>query len=383
MEPLKKEIDYRFKILYAVAMIMVCCGHTNGGGISILSDWFPYGGVHLSIFVFASGYFYKNSSERHIGKYILKKVKTLLVPLYVYNLAYGIIVQVLRRNGFEMGGEINFTNLVIAPIKNGHQFIYNMGGWFIVPLFMVEVYNILIQKLIHKINTSKEISTTVFFTTSIILGLIGNQLACLNYLSGWWLVLVRMLYFVPFWGLGIFYHQVLEKYDHKVPSIWYFAVIFIIKLIIVYYYGKMPVYTPSWCNNFTEGPIMPIINGFLGIALWMRIATILEPVIGKSKWINVIADNTYSIMMNQFLGFMIVKTLYALLSRIYVGFSDFDWVNYRTNIWWYYTPKGLNYTLIIYVVVGITLSVLFQKVIDQIKSLLLKIGSKKKFFAIY
>lgn len=128
---------------------------------------------------------------------------------------------------------------------------------------------------------------------------------------------------------------------------------------------------------------MPIINGFLGIALWMRIATILEPVIGKSKWINVIADNTYSIMMNQFLGFMIVKTLYALLSRIYVGFSDFDWVNYRTNIWWYYTPKGLNYTLIIYVVVGITLSVLFQKVIDQIKSLLLKIGSKKKFFAIY
>lgn len=179
---------------------MVCCGHTNGGSISILSDWFPYGGVHLSILVFASGYFYKNSSEKHIGKYILKKVKTLLVPLYVYNLAYGIIVQILRRNGFEMGGEIDFTNLVIAPIKNGHQFIYNMGGWFIVPLFMIETYNILTHKLIHKINISKEISETVFFATSIILGLIGNQLACLNYLSGWWLVFSKNALFCPVLG---------------------------------------------------------------------------------------------------------------------------------------------------------------------------------------
>lgn len=146
-----------------------------------------------------------------------------------------------------------------------------------------------------------------------------------------------------------------------------------IKLIIVYCYGKMPIYTPSWCDNFTEGPIMPIIIGFFGIALWMRIATILEPVIGKSKWVNVIADNTHSIMMNQFLGFMIVKTLYALLSRIHVGFSDFDWVSYKTNIWWYYTPKGVKYTLIIYVVVGIAFSILIQKMIDQIKSLPLKI----------
>lgn len=376
MEFSEKKIDYRFKILYAVAMIMVCCGHTYGGGISILSDWFPYGGMNLPIFVFASGYFYKYSSEEHFAKYMLKKVKNLLIPLYIYTLAYGIIVQILKLKGFEMGGEFNFTNLVIAPITNGHQFVYNMGGWFVAPIFMVEIYNVLIHKLIHKIN--KNISETVFFVINIILGLIGNRLACLGFLSGWWLVLVRMLYFVPFFGLGIFYRQVLEKFDRKIPSFWYFAVIFSIKLIIAYRYGYMLSYTPSWCNDFTEGPIMPIIIGFLGIAFWMRIATILEPVIGRSKWINVIADNTYAIMMNQFLGFMIVKAICALISKVYVGFSDFDWVSFKTNIWWYYTPKGIEYTNIIYVVVGIAFSIFVQKMIDFIKNRVAKIIIRKK-----
>ena len=31
----KKKIDYRFKILYAVAILMVVAGHCDGGGITL------------------------------------------------------------------------------------------------------------------------------------------------------------------------------------------------------------------------------------------------------------------------------------------------------------------------------------------------------------
>lgn len=44
----------------------------------------------------------------------------------------------------------------------------------------------------------------------------------------------------------------------------------------------------SWCNNLTEGPIIPILSGIVGIAFWMRIAEVLTPVIGKSRYINAI-----------------------------------------------------------------------------------------------
>ena len=56
----KKKIDYRFKILYAVAILMVVAGHCDGGGISLdFAQWFPYEGIHLALFTFCSGYFFK------------------------------------------------------------------------------------------------------------------------------------------------------------------------------------------------------------------------------------------------------------------------------------------------------------------------------------
>ena len=140
-------IDYRFKILYAVAILMVVCGHAGDGGISIISDWFPYGGLHLAMFAFSSGYFYKKNSETAVIRYLFKKLKTLILPLYIYTIIYGLIVQISRLKGFEIGGDFTLYNIIIAPITNGHQFSYNMGGWFVVPLFMVEAYNILIRKL--------------------------------------------------------------------------------------------------------------------------------------------------------------------------------------------------------------------------------------------
>ena len=359
-----KTLDYRFKILYAVGMILVLCDHTQGGGISIINDWFPYAGLHLSLFAFASGYFYKDTSEKHIKKYIGKKIRTLILPLYIYTVIYGLIVQILKLGGFEIGGNITLYNVFIAPITNGHQFIYNMGGWFIAPLFMVEVFNCIQRKILKSIHPN--IPEITFFSISLLLGVTGNYFACTGHVNGWWLVWVRMFYFVPFYGLGIFYKSTWEKYDRKIPCIWYFTAIFTVKLFIAYTYGRMPSYTPAWCHNFTEGPVMPIIVGYLGIAFWMRIATILEPVIGRSKWINLIANNTYSIMMNQFLGFMIVKTFYAILSKLNPGFSDFDWVSYKTNIWWYYKPRNLEYTLILYVAAGIIFPIMFQAICTRI-----------------
>lgn len=363
----EKSIDYRFKILYAVGMLMVVCYHTYGGGISILGDWFPYGSFQLALFVFCSGYFYRSKAEETVPKYLLKKLKSLIVPLYIYTVVYAIIVQFLKLKGFEIGSDISFYNIFIAPITNGHQFVYNMGGWFVAPLFMVEVYNIIIRKVLKVVN--KNISEWAFFLISIVIGISGNQLACMGYLHHGWLVLVRMFYFIPFYEMGILYKTKLEKIDKRIPSFWYFAIVFAVKLAIVYHYGRMLDYTPSHCNDYTEGPVMPIVIGYLGIALWLRIAILLEPVIGRSKWINLIADNTYSIMMNQFLGFMIVKTAYAIMSKIYVGFSDFNWISYKTDIGWYYIPKGLGYTRIIYVVAGITFSIIVQKIINKFVSL--------------
>lgn len=370
-------IDYRFKLLYAIGIIMVVGGHCGGGGFDLLNNWFPYYGFHLALFAFGSGYFYKKSAEENILKYAVKKLRTLIIPVYIYNVAYCIIVQVSKSYGFEIGGDPSFYNLVISPITNGHQFNYNLGGWFVIPLFMVEMYNVIIRKGIRLI-FGKDVSEYILWGISIALGLAGNQLACMGYLYRWCLVLIRMLYFIPFYELGIVFNKKLEVYDKKIPSFYYIAALFIIQFAIALYYGHMPVYSAAWCNDFTEGPVMPIIVGYIGIALWMRIAIIMEPVLGRSKYIVLIADNTFSIMLNHFLGFMLIKTIFATLNKITGAFSDFNWISYRTDIWYYYMPGGLLNSLIIYSLAGIVFPILLQKALDKVRLSVTKMISWKK-----
>ena len=49
--PPKKQIDYRFKLLYALGMIFIVAGHCNTGGISLLYDWFHVYGFHLGLLI--------------------------------------------------------------------------------------------------------------------------------------------------------------------------------------------------------------------------------------------------------------------------------------------------------------------------------------------
>lgn len=75
-------------------------------------------------------------------------------------------------------------------------------------------------------------------------------------------------------------------------------------------------------------------------------------------------------MMNQFIGIMIVKTIYGILSKYVETFGDFDWTKYKSDIGWYYVPGGINQSLIIYVVVGIAIPIIIQKIVKLIKNLL-------------
>ena len=59
--------------------------------------------------------------------------------MYGYTIAYGLLVRLLHRWGFQIGGKFNLHNILISPLNDGHQFVLNMAGWYIVPLFMVEI----------------------------------------------------------------------------------------------------------------------------------------------------------------------------------------------------------------------------------------------------
>ncbi len=337
------------------------------GGISLFYEFFPAYSFHMGLFMFSSGYFYKDAAENNVFKYILKKLKRLIFPMYIWNFFYALFAQFMSIKGFlPQTGWGGLRALFIEPIISGHQYIYNLGAWFVVPLFMVEVFHVVYRRIFLMIKN--DVKEYVCVIIALTFGMCGVYISSKGYNVGWWLVLARFLHFVPFYCSGVFYKRILERKD-CLPNGFYFLLIFTIQLIIIVVNGGAPLYEQVW-SKFTSFTFMPYIVGFLGIAFWLRITRILTPVIGKSKIINLIADNTFSIMVNQFLGFMLVKAFYACGFK-YTDFlfQDFNWEAYHTDIWYYYLPKGLSQTAIIYVFVSITLSISIQLLINKIKSL--------------
>lgn len=146
-----KKVNYQFKVLYALGIIFIVAGHSGGnGGMDFWTNWFPLYSFHLGIFVFASGYFYSEQAENTIPQYIWKKIKRMVIPLYIWNVFYGVFVLISKTQGFTIGGDFTLRNLLLTPVLTGHQFIYNLGGWFIIPLIGIEAFHVLFIKFLGK-----------------------------------------------------------------------------------------------------------------------------------------------------------------------------------------------------------------------------------------
>ena len=239
-------INYTFKILYALGIFFVTAGHVRCGGFSVFYEFIPFNAFHLALFVFASGYFYKSIYESEVVRFVVKKVKHLLVPLYLWNIFYALLIICLKSHHIDLyfGAKVTFATLVLKPIDNGHQFVYNMGGWFVVPLFMVQVYNVLIRKILNRFNFKHP--ECFYSIIALSLGVLGVSLAEHGINQHFNLCLNRMLYFIPFYQFGILY----KKYEHldKLNNFIYLGLIVIAELIIIYTHNGPLGYVPSFCR---------------------------------------------------------------------------------------------------------------------------------------
>lgn len=356
------EVNLQFKLLSAIGIIIIVSGHCYNGGISLAYEWFPTYSFNLALLVFISGYFYRPTHEEHFLKYIWKRTKRLVIPAYLWNIVYGLFVLLMSNFGYTIGGKVNLYNLFLMPFVDGEAFLYNLGSWFVYPLFCVCVFNVLFRRLLKLVKLDKEYLIMIIY---LAIGLIGIQLS-INMSAtdrkGLMLLLLRTMFFLPCFQLGRLYKAKLEQHD-KLNSIAYFAIIFGVQLIILTFFKDLE-YTPSKCSGFDNGFIIPYLTALTGIAFWLRISKLLTPIIKNWKFVRLIADNTYSIMIHQMIGYMCVKWLFYLVSVLTPLFADFNVKLMKTSIWYYYLPNGLKQYGMLYLAGGIFVPILIKKVCD-------------------
>lgn len=358
---MEKSINKQFLILQTIGILLVVLGHK--GGISLFSDWFEPYSFHMPLFIFISGYFYKKQNDFNFKGFLIKKIKSLLIPYFVWNFIYGIIVFILkRRNIINFGDDFTFNSLFIEPWKGGHQFIFNLASWFVLALFIVHISYALFRIILKTMKIENDyILLLIIFS----IGCTGIFLANDGYLNGWYLPLIRTMFLLPFYHIGYLYKEKIEKKD-SLNNYIYFLLIFTIQFLLIKKYKALG-FSSVWCNDFNKTNILlPYITSLTGILFWLRISKILVPSVNDSKIIKYVGENTWTIMMHHIFIFFLFNLFLSYVSPI-LGLSGFDYNALKNDIYYAYTPDTYSFR-IFYVILGITIPLTTKYTFSRITS---------------
>ena len=179
---------------------------------------------------------------------------------------------------------------------------------------------------------------------------------------------LRVLHLIIYYELGIFFRNYLESILKKIKSEIIFMIIFTLKLFFNLYYSASPAFFYGGSQYFNYSPITVITISILGILFWMQISNILEPLLGTNYYINIIANNTFSIIINHFFAIDLIKTFFAFISKNTKYCKDFDFKRfYSMDPRYIYIPNNNLQIGIFYFLICIILPIIIQKLIQKIK----------------
>lgn len=352
----------QFRILSALGILFVVAGHLGYGAFD-LGGLFPYYSFHVFIFLFVSGYFYKEEAEKHIGQYIWKKCTALLFPYFLWNLFYGILAQILHRAGFSLGETLSFKTLFLSPFLDGHQFLYNFSAWFVPALFLVEVINVLMRKVLGILHLKRE---WLIFICSLVLGMVTIQLAIGGHVWGLYKFPGRLLLMFPGFQMGRIYKEKVEAHDTLPDGIYFLTVTGAQVLISIFNAGL--AFGVVWVTSFANGCIVPYLTAATGIAFWLRISGILSRTPVISEKLTAVGRSTYSIMMHHAAVFMLIKGFFYLCSCLTPFCGEFDRELFFHDIHYIYLAGGTEACKWIYLLAGMGIPLLIKKGVEGVKA---------------
>lgn len=348
-------------MLKALAIMLVVSGHLE---FSLLGIFPPYS-FQIALFFFISGCLFKEKYLNNVSEFLVKRVKSLLVPYYLYTFVYlGITIIIAKLTGKFWGMPVNFKNYILTPYLNGHELDLTCPLWFVPQLFMTLVVFLFLFRQIKKFVENRFVHL-VFFTFLGVLAIYLTKICTMNSLL---LVVVRTLFSMFFVYLGFFYTQFIkDKCDIFTPK----CLSFVICLQVVLWLFNTD-YDPAqgiglsyilvWGQFNTVG-ILPLLTSMTGIWASLFIVKLLYPYLKDIKFLQYMGNVTYHIMANH-LFVMYLLTIFLLwLNGIPISEKA------SHDIYWIYDPVQNTYLyFVVTMVVTTYLGVGLKRIKDYIFS---------------
>ena len=361
----KVKENKQFMILSAIGIILVVICHLSGEMNRKLT-LFPSSSFFIPLFIFISGYFYKEEKEKQLGKYILYKFKKLMIPFFIINLIYGVIVNILKHYQIVQYGEtINFYTLFVQPFINNNQFVLNFPAWFVPILFVTTCVYAVIHKFSKKVTFIKdEILLIVFIILQAIAVYYQDFAKAQNVITIIW----KVLFFLPFFQIGHLYRIKWHEKENQLPTIPYLLLLMIINYCFGKVFGDLNYDMHEFSGFQSQYMFLPLCTSMTGILFYTRIARILSKWLGENKIINDISNHTSSIMSHHLFAAFILNIIFYVM-KLKWNFPYFDIEKFQKG--WIYVCEIPGWDMVIqlgYVLLGIIVPLLFSKVFEKIKA---------------
>lgn len=354
----QRKNNTKMNLMKAYAILAVVCSHTGGGAVVFpMSNWAAPAGYFMQLFVFVSGYFYKerNDEAGYFG-YLKGKVRTLVVPYFGWNLVYGLLNQLFRNLGVvHYGQPISLYSFFVKPWIDGHQYYFIVPAWFLLSLFLVTAVHFSIRKLLNRLGEWKE---WVLLILTFLLSMVCVHLSQAGFTSGWIRCVLRAGFLLPYYQLGYVYQKQEQLLVRKKGC--QISVLILTLLALWIAAGEDGISINVIGGAYVGSPLIVTLFSVAAILLTAAVCETLAPAFAENRLIHAIGNNTFTIMMHHgFVIFCVNLLLYLL--RV----PDFNVEQFRKVLWYVY-PWRDSRVYLFYVAACVLLPLLFRHCGNQL-----------------
>lgn len=347
----------KINLLKAFAIMLVVSGHLE---FSILGMFPPYS-FQLALFFFISGMLFKDKYLDNIGEFFKRRVKSLLVPYFLYEIFYLFVTYaVFHFTGKWWGEPVTLKNFFLTPFLNGHQLDLCCPLWFVPQLFITMIGFTIFYKVLRNIIKYEYIRLIIF----LIIGFLSIPLIKHVSLTSINLLIFRTVFSMFFVYLGYYYfHYIKDKHDIFTPK-WLGIVIVVQSILWLFnrdfdpQHGIGLSYVLVWAR-FDDQLIVPVLTSITGIWASLFTINIIYPYMKDIKFIKQMGNTTYHIMANHLLVMYLITLVFLKINGIHLSERA------EHDIYWIYNPVQTTYLYFVLTMVITTYGGVVQKLCKE------------------
>lgn len=352
-------------LLKALAIMLVVSGHLE---FSLLGIFPPYS-FQIALFFFISGCLFKEKYLNEPALYLKKRVKSLLVPYYLYTVFYLIVTVIIAKlTGNFWGMPVTFKNYLLTPFLNGHELDLTCPLWFVTQLFMTLIVFLFVFRQLKNLKDNKFFHLATF----LMFALIAIPMAEFLPKTPVMLVVIRTVFSMFFVYIGYFYtNYIKDRYDIFTVK-WLGFIVGLQAVLWLFNTDYDPMqgiglsYILVW-GQFNTWGIVPILTSLTGIWASLFTVKILYPYLKNVRFLQDMGNVTYHIMANHLFVMYLLTAFFLFINGIPIA----EKANH--DIYWIYDPVKNTYlyfviTMVVTTYIGLGLKKLKSYIFSHIAS---------------